>query len=248
MLHTLILQSRLNSLCASDSNLAISRKNLSELIIVACTTPLILTSFGNTIYRFKEKLKVKKAILSLILFCIEFHSSAYEYRELKKTPAPLDREVNESALIKIELANTKEQQLWGLMQRKSLPPNQGMLFLYEPSQLISLWSFNCYIDLSVAFIDSAETIREIRLLKAYPEMMDPKRPVYVLSDLDKYPFNDPIRRFFHEHAVTSTLPCRYALEMPAGFFQEQKIEVGDILIWANRQKTLLKFRKNRDEL
>lgn len=141
--------------------------------------------------------------------------------------------------ITIEHAITESQQIWGLMQRKSLPDRHGMLFSYPEPRHISLWSFNCFIDLSIAFIDRFGAIREIAFLKAYPEIMDPQRPVNNLNDLTRYPIGDPIRLFFHEHRATSVIPCNYALEMPSTFFANLQIDSGDILCWHDQQAYIL---------
>ena len=94
--------------------------------------------------------------------------------------------------INLEYAVTAEQRVWGLMQRKDLPQDHGMLFIYPRPQKLKFWMFNCLIDLSIAFLDNNSVITEIRYLKAYPEMMDLERPVINLEDLDKYSYNDPI--------------------------------------------------------
>jgi uncharacterized membrane protein (UPF0127 family) len=142
--------------------------------------------------------------------------------------------------ISIEHAVTQNEQIWGLMQRKSLPDRHGMLFSNQNSIYISLWSFNCFINLSVAFMNSFGAIQEISFLKAYPEKMDPRRAVNNLGDFDKYPEGDPIRTFFQEHSVTSAMPCNYALEMAANFFAEQNIVKGDVLCWHNQQGFILR--------
>lgn len=132
--------------------------------------------------------------------------------------------------ITLEHAVTPEQHAWGLMGRNYLPPSHGMLFHYAKPKLMTVWSFNCHIDLSLAFLDSRGVIQEILELKAYPEAMDPSRPVHSPKDLSKYPLNDPITRFFIRNSVTSNKPAAYLLEMNAGWFSENHVNVGDVLI------------------
>ena len=52
----------------------------------------------------------------------------------------------------VELAVTDEQRERGLMFRRSLPEGQGMLFKFEPEQVISMWMHNTYIPLDMIFI------------------------------------------------------------------------------------------------
>lgn len=131
--------------------------------------------------------------------------------------------------LSIEHANTAETLAWGLMQRRSLPSHHAMLFHYPHPQWLSFWSFNCLMDLDVAFLDKHKVIREIHLLKAYPEHMDPNRPVRSLQDFKRYPPFDPVIHFFQQRAVKSKRPAQYVLETTAGWFHKQDIQSGDLL-------------------
>lgn len=124
------------------------------------------------------------------------------------------------------------------MGRQSLPPDTGMLFHYPSEARHRFWMFNCYFDMSVALFDRNGILREILYLKAYPEMMDPKRPVNTLEDLALYPRKDPIRRFFHSQGVSSRVKARYALEVPRGWFAEKGIGVGAMLRFTGEDGTI----------
>jgi uncharacterized membrane protein (UPF0127 family) len=52
----------------------------------------------------------------------------------------------------IEVATTREEQALGLMFRRSLPENAGMLFLYERPQPAAMWMKNTLIPLDMVFI------------------------------------------------------------------------------------------------
>lgn len=130
-----------------------------------------------------------------------------------------------------ELANTPNQRTWGLMGRKELNPNHGMIFAYPSSNILSLWSFNCYIPLSVAFMDEEKVIRDIQDLEAYPEKMDKERPVYSLEDLAQYPPYDPVLRFFQSKSIRSGFPAKYAMEMNLNWFDINEVKKGDVVAW-----------------
>lgn len=72
---------------------------------------------------------------------------------------------------KVELALTAEQQATGLMYRRSLPANHGMLFPYSPSQNVAFWMKNTLIPLDMIFIRSDGTI--VRIAHAIPQSLEP---------------------------------------------------------------------------
>jgi uncharacterized protein len=61
----------------------------------------------------------------------------------------------------VELAVTDEQRAHGLMERRSLPEGHGMLFKFEPDQVIQMWMHNTYIPLDMIFIRSDGRILRI---------------------------------------------------------------------------------------
>jgi len=64
-------------------------------------------------------------------------------------------------VFKIDLAITPEQQQYGLMNRTSLPPDYGMLFVFEGEAERSFWMKNTLIPLDVIFIKKNGTIHHI---------------------------------------------------------------------------------------
>ncbi len=136
----------------------------------------------------------------------------------------------------VEHAMTPDQIAWGLMQRRELPPNHGMLFHYNPEQKVSFWMFNTYIDLAVAFIDDKNVIREIWQLKAYPELMRSLGKISSVEDLKMIRENNLVFTFFKNQSVQSGIKVAYALEMNANWFKDNHIKIGDsIRFLPNRQ-------------
>jgi hypothetical protein len=70
--------------------------------------------------------------------------------------------------IKAEVAATPQEDARGLMYRRSLGDNSGMIFFLAGPQTASFWMKNCFIPLSVAFIDKDGTILEIHDMQPPP--------------------------------------------------------------------------------
>jgi uncharacterized membrane protein (UPF0127 family) len=56
-------------------------------------------------------------------------------------------------LVGVELARTQSERSRGLMYRKHLDPDAGMLFLFEAPQQLTFWMRNTYVALDMIFIE-----------------------------------------------------------------------------------------------
>jgi hypothetical protein len=96
-----------------------------------------------------------------------------------------------------EVAYSDADRTRGLMHRRMLPENRGMLFVFPQTTSLSFWMKNTYIPLSIAFIDDTGTIINIADMK-------------------------PLTTDAHNSAG----PARYALEMNRGWFRKHDIGSG----------------------
>lgn len=69
----------------------------------------------------------------------------------------------------VDVATTDEQQERGLMFVRSLAPDRGMIFPYDPPQSVSFWMRNTLIPLDIIFIRPDGTIARITHAKALDE-------------------------------------------------------------------------------
>lgn len=97
--------------------------------------------------------------------------------------------------LKVEIADTEETRSKGLMFRKSLDKNAGMLFVYHKEEFLSFWMKNTYIPLSIAFFDKNKKLVSIHDM----EPLDSSR------------------------TYTSKGPAMYAIEVNKGWFVNNKI-------------------------
>jgi uncharacterized membrane protein (UPF0127 family) len=102
---------------------------------------------------------------------------------------------------KLEHAKTMEQRARGLMYRKSICLNCGMLFVFDQKQIGSIWMKNTFIPLDLAYVDETGTIVDIFQLKPH--------------DLS---------------SVRSSKPVVYAIEMNVDWFAKKRIKVGDRIV------------------
>ncbi len=61
----------------------------------------------------------------------------------------------------IEVMTTNEERALGLMFRRSLPENSGMLFLYDHPQPAAMWMKNTLIPLDMVFISAEGKVHRI---------------------------------------------------------------------------------------
>jgi uncharacterized membrane protein (UPF0127 family) len=84
----------------------------------------------------------------------------------------------------VEVARTAQEQQDGLMFRKSLGDDQGMIFPYDPPQDVAFWMKNTLIPLDMVFIRADGTIARITTAKALDETPVPGgEPVAAVLEL-----------------------------------------------------------------
>lgn len=74
----------------------------------------------------------------------------------------------------VEMARTPKEQEIGMMFRKSVEPDAGMLFLFAEPRPASFWMYNTYIPLDLIFIDKAGRIESIAP-NATPHSLRPRQ-------------------------------------------------------------------------
>ena len=79
-------------------------------------------------------------------------------------------ENDKSKLLFLDIADNFQKRSQGLMNRKKIEPNSGMLFIWEDSKIRNFWMKNTYFNLDLFFINDEGTIVEIyKNAKAFDE-------------------------------------------------------------------------------
>jgi uncharacterized membrane protein (UPF0127 family) len=101
--------------------------------------------------------------------------------------------------IDIEVAVSQKEKERGLMFRKSMHEDQGMLFIFEKEGLRSMWMKNTYVSLDIVFVNG-------------------KREIITI-----YKNTVPLST----HPMSSHKDAVYVVEVVAGFCDTYKINIGD---------------------
>jgi len=104
-----------------------------------------------------------------------------------------------------EIAATEATRTTGLMNRFSLQPDHGMLFVFRAPQVLAFWMKNTYVPLSIAFIGADGRILNIEDMAPLTESTHPSRG-----------------------------PALYALEMKKGWFAQHGIAAGEPVLGLER--------------
>ena len=97
----------------------------------------------------------------------------------------------------VEVAHTDATRESGLMHRRSLAEDHGMLFVFTEPERHSMWMMNTIIPLSVAFLDEEGII--LNISDMMPNTVTPHR---------------------------SAGAAKYALEVNLGWFKKRKVQAG----------------------
>jgi hypothetical protein len=108
-------------------------------------------------------------------------------------------------LIHAEVADTFESRAQGLMFRKYLGPNEGMLFVFPQVEKPCMWMKNTLIPLSVAFLDTQGKI--VSISEMQPQTED-------------------------SHCAAG--PAKFALEMAGGWFASKGLRPGATLVGVSK--------------
>lgn len=99
----------------------------------------------------------------------------------------------------VEVARSVDERAKGLMYRRSLAPDRGMIFDFGADADVAMWMRNTYISLDMLFVRADGVVHRVQR--------------------DTVPFS--------EETISAGAPVRYVVELPAGTAKRLGIDRGD---------------------
>ncbi len=106
----------------------------------------------------------------------------------------------------LEIAATEEARAMGLMFRKELADNGGMLFVFPQEEILSFWMKNTLISLDMIFLNSRREVVKIH-------------------------HNVPLCREDPCASYDSGVPARYVIELKGGSCKKLNLQTGDLIFF-----------------
>lgn len=132
--------------------------------------------------------------LSALLFVLHLQTASANSPQTDLPRIPMGAGIHR---IEVQVAATPSQRQTGLMWRKDMPQNEGMLFVFEQPSVQCFWMMNTLLPLTAAFIADDGTI--VNLVDMKPQTTE---------------------------SHCSTKPVRYVLEMNQGWFGKKGLAAG----------------------
>lgn len=151
-----------------------------------------------------NKNKFQTIIIICILICLSLLTSSQGFAKGSKEKISGPQMIIGGKTIKLDVADTEAKRKFGLMGRKSLPKDYGMLFVFDTPTKPVFWMKDCFISLDIIFIKNS------RISLIY-ESVPPCKDIIC----EQYP---------------STEYVDYVLEVEGGFAKKHHLKVKDKII------------------
>ncbi|TVZ64129.1 hypothetical protein BCL32_4338 [Rhizobium mongolense USDA 1844] len=141
---------------------------------------------------------IKGAFLALF-FILAVSAFAQQQPHFDKEPLVIQTASGRMLNFTVEIAASNEQRQYGLMFRKEMAEDAGMIFDFGQPRRVTMWMENTILPLDMLFIDSGGTIRHIKE--------------------NAVPYSRAI--------IDSMGEVKYVVELNAGVVRKFEIKVGD---------------------
>jgi uncharacterized membrane protein (UPF0127 family) len=150
---------------------------------------------------------IRSAVMALF-FLVALPALAEEEMRFDKEPLLIQTAAGKMLHFTVEVAATGDQRARGLMFRKSMADDAGMIFDFGQTRRVAMWMENTILPLDMLFADDTGTIRHIKE-NAKPYSRD---------------------------IIDSMSPVKYVVELNAGIVTKFGIKPGDRIVSATTTK------------
>ncbi|MDK4727321.1 DUF192 domain-containing protein [Rhizobium phaseoli] len=149
-----------------------------------------------------------RSAITALFFLVALPALAEEPMRFDKEPLLIQTAAGKTLHFTVEVAVTADQRAQGLMFRKTMADDAGMIFDFGEPRRVAMWMENTILPLDMLFADNAGTIRHIKQ-NATPYSRD---------------------------IIDSMSPVKYVVELNAGIVGKLGIKVGDRIMSATTTK------------
>lgn len=149
-----------------------------------------------------------RSAITALFFLVALPALAEEPMRFDKEPLLIQTAAGKTLHFTVEVAVTPDQRAHGLMFRKTMGDDAGMIFDFGEPRRVAMWMENTFLPLDMLFADDTGTIRHIKE-NATPYSRD---------------------------IIDSMSPVKYVVELNAGIVDKLGIKVGDRIMSATTTK------------
>lgn len=149
-----------------------------------------------------------RSAITALFFLVALPALAEEPMRFDKEPLLIQTAAGKTLHFTVEVAVTPDQRAHGLMFRKTMGDDAGMIFDFGEPRRVAMWMENTFLPLDMLFADDTGTIRHIKE-NATPYSRD---------------------------IIDSMSPVKYVVELNAGIVGKLGIKVGDRIMSATTTK------------
>ncbi|CDM57602.1 MULTISPECIES: DUF192 domain-containing protein [Rhizobium] len=149
-----------------------------------------------------------RSALAALFFIVTLPALSQQPMTFDKEPLIIQTASGKRLNFTVEIADTNEQRQRGLMYRKEMADDAGMIFDFGVSRRVQMWMENTILPLDMLFVDSTGTIRSIKQ--------------------NTVPYSQDI--------IDSMTEVKYVIELNAGVIAKLGIQPGDKVMSATTTK------------
>ncbi|PDT29861.1 hypothetical protein CO660_10390 [Rhizobium sp. L9] len=150
---------------------------------------------------------IRSAVMALF-FLVALPALAEEEMRFEREPLLIQTAAGKMLHFTVEVAATGDQRARGLMFRKSMADDAGMIFDFGQTRRVAMWMENTILPLDMLFADDTGTIRHIK---------ENAKP-------------------YSREIIDSMSPVKYVVELNAGIVGKFGIKPGDRILSATTTK------------